>query len=104
MSISMLTHRLKAKIERLFSRELPLEVSALLEEHCGSAVPLIDAQGADGIERIRSAALKVSDGSLVKLRLAVQLANIDWRDVLVAAGFAHSLEAHVSWLEDDNHA
>jgi len=32
-----------------------------------------------------------------KLRAAVKLANADWRDLLVAAGFADSVDAHKHW-------
>jgi len=32
-----------------------------------------------------------------KLREAVKLANTDWRDLLVAAGFADSVDAHKHW-------
>jgi hypothetical protein len=32
-----------------------------------------------------------------KLGAAVKLANADWRDLLVAAGFADSVDAHKHW-------
>ena len=32
-----------------------------------------------------------------KLRAAVKLDNADWRDLLVAAGFADSVDAHKHW-------
>jgi hypothetical protein len=35
-----------------------------------------------------NAALKLSRGDLTGLRDAVELVNIDWRDLLLAAGFA----------------
>ena len=53
---------------------------------------------AAGLERIRFAALKLSNGDLGELRQAVQIAGIDWRDVLVAAGFGHDLRAHERWF------
>jgi hypothetical protein len=42
-------------------------------------------------------ALKLSGGRMDKLREAVKLANTDWRDLLVAAGFADSVDAHKHW-------
>lgn len=99
-----LTIRTRTKLEQLFSQDQISEAVDLLEAKCGTGLPLIDAQGAEGIERIRCAVLKISDGSLEKLHEAVQLANTDWRDVLVAAGFAESLRAHLSWLQGTNHA
>ena len=49
------------------------------------------------LERFRFAAMKYSDGALGKLEIAVRLAERDWRDLLVATGFAHDVEAHRSW-------
>ena len=46
------------------------------------------------LERFRFAALKYSDGNLVLLESAVKLAQHDWRDLLMATGFAHDVEAH----------
>ena len=41
---------------------------------------------AQSLERIRYAVLKLSHGDLAELRKAVETPQIDWRDVLVAAG------------------
>jgi hypothetical protein len=49
------------------------------------------------LERIRFAALKLSAGNLEALRSAVGLANRDWRDLLMAAGFGRDVDAHRSW-------
>ena len=53
-----------------------------------------DADSAQ-LDDLRLAALKVSDGNLQKLERAVQLARIDWRDLLVGAGFAADVRAHL---------
>lgn len=50
------------------------------------------------IERVRAAALKLSEGSLDKLAQATALGQEDWRDLLMAAGFGASLSAHLTWL------
>jgi hypothetical protein len=94
----------RRKLERLFPTEQWPTAIAWLESECGSDLPLIDKQGADGIERVRCAALKLSGGSLDKLRTAVRVAQSDWRDVLVAAGFGHSVVAHLAWLKEDDDA
>jgi hypothetical protein len=49
------------------------------------------------MERVRFAALKLSEGNKDKLLGAAQLAQYDWRDLLVAARFANDAEAHKSW-------
>jgi hypothetical protein len=49
------------------------------------------------LERYRYAALKLSGGDLGRLRQAIELAKSDWRDLLVAAGFAENVRAHKNW-------
>jgi len=53
---------------------------------------------AQSLERIRYAVLKLSHGDLAELRKAVESAQIDWRDVLVAAGFGNDVRAHGAWF------
>jgi hypothetical protein len=94
----------RRKLEQLFSPEQWSVAIEVLEAACGKNLPLIEKQGAEGIERVRCAALKLSGGSLEKLQAAVRLAQNDWRDVLVAAGFANSLTAHLAWLGGEGDA
>src|SRR5262245_10683007 len=51
-------------------------------------------------ERVRFAALKVSGGDLTKLAEAIELANQDYRDLLLGAGFAQHPEDHQRWWPD----
>jgi hypothetical protein len=48
-------------------------------------------------QRVRFAALKVSEGNLERLRNAMELANADYRDLLGEAGFASHHELHQRW-------
>jgi hypothetical protein len=91
---------IRKKLEVLFPHDERDIAATLLETECGANLPLIDKQGAEGIERVRCAALKLSEGSLPNLERAVEIAKFDWRDVLVAAGFANDLTAHSAWLND----
>jgi hypothetical protein len=52
-------------------------------------------------ERVRAAILRLSDGSLDSFEAAVGAANSDWRDVLVAAGFADDIRLHQRWLRGE---
>lgn len=88
----------KAAVLNLFPPASTSVVVRLLEERCSNNLPLIEKQGERGIERIRAAVLKLSEGDLAKLEQALKLANSDWRDVLVAAGFGNDLENHLHWL------
>jgi hypothetical protein len=73
------------------------EAERLLVESCGHKLPLCEGASPESMERIRYAAMKLSGGDLVKLRDAIGLAIIDWRDLLVAAGFADDVLGHRSW-------
>jgi hypothetical protein len=48
------------------------------------------------IERIRFAVLKLSAGDPSALQRAIDLGKIDWRDVLVAAGFDNDVTGYNS--------
>lgn len=76
------------------------EVAQLLVAECGDNLPFADTLGESGIERIRFAVLKIGAGSIERLRQAVALAQCDWRDALVDAGFGDDPEVHLQWLSD----
>lgn len=92
----------ESKMKSIFPPERWPEVAAILESECGSNLPLISSQGAEGIERVRASVLKLSEGSMDKLCYAVKVAKEDWRDVFVAAGFGHDPLAHRGWLRDNS--
>ena len=92
-----LTEATRQKVRQLFSQEQYPQVVRILESDCGNNLPFLQHESAEGLERFRFAALKLSDGNLEKLRSAIELAKSDWRDLLVAAGFANSVDAHKSW-------
>ena len=64
---------------------------------CGANLPFQDKADKYELERFRFAALKYSDGNLPMLERAVELAQLDWRDLLMATGFANDVEAHRKW-------
>ena len=100
--IEVMHHRLTPDtvklVEKLFPPEQRVQVFDILARECGDNLPLIGPRTAGGgHERVRFAVLKLSEGNLTKLRDVVAHANIDWRDVLVWAGFGDSLTAHQEW-------
>jgi hypothetical protein len=90
---------LETRIAALFGEQAPV-VAALLRDRCGANLPMIARQGENGIERVRCAVLKLSEGKMDKLEHAVDRANRDWRDVLVWSGFGNSAFAHKAWLAE----
>lgn len=75
------------------------EASDLLARECGRKLPLCADSTDEALDRLRFAALKVASGDLERLREAVALANVDWRDLLVWAGFADDLSGHLRWFD-----
>jgi hypothetical protein len=92
-----LSPELSAKVAQLFGDRAAV-VSQLLLVRCGANLPRIAKQGETGIERVRCAVLKLSEGDVAKLEHAIDRANRDWRDVLVWSGFSAG-ETHKAWVE-----
>ena len=86
------------RVQLLFDPNVRTEAIALLVEECGNNLPFLEKSNEVELERFRFAALKLSGGDLRKLYDAVQLAQTDWRDLLVAAGFATDTKANDKWL------
>jgi hypothetical protein len=75
----------RLELAKRFSPEELRPATAALE---WMTLPLGDSQ--TGRERIQLAAILRSGGRLSALREAVTLAEVDWRDLLVAAGLEHA--------------
>ena len=86
------------RLERVFPLQLRADAALLLARECGWNLPFCENGTPTSLERIRFAALKLSNGTIGGLRDAIQLGQKDWRDLLVAAGFADDVNAHVRWL------
>ncbi len=67
----------------------------MLERDCEESIAGVPEMCS--LDRIRLAVLKVSGGALDSLARAVALAQVDFRDALVAAGFADDVQAHLAW-------
>lgn len=94
-----ITPLVRSHILRLFGRHEQREVARLLQEDCGAVLSGTQNASAASIERIQCAALKSSDGRIDKLYDAIALAQTDWRDLLVVAGFGHDPQAHLNWRD-----
>ena len=86
-----------AVITRLFAQPEQEAVRTMLTRDCGGGLPLTDRWGEPQFERLWLAVLQISGGDITRVRETIALAQVDWRDVLVGAGFGHSLEAHRRW-------
>ena len=88
-----------AVVRHVFPQEMRGLVSEVLAAECGANLPLCETCTGEQLDRVRFAVLKLSGGDLARLRWAVHDAQRDWRDVLIAAGFGTSLEAHRQWAD-----
>jgi len=94
-----LSPKTEQHIAALFPAHFRGEASELLLHQCGNNLPFLEKCDEFQLERFRFAALKLSRGDMGKLREAVKLANQDWRDLLVSAGFGN-VDAHKQWLPE----
>ena len=93
-----LSNETRRRLDALFREPQRQEATRLLIDECGNNLPVLERLDEDQLERVRFAALKLSNGDLAALRRAVDLAKTDWRDLLMAAGFGLDVHAHESWF------
>jgi len=98
MSTPPLSKETEKRIELLFHPSEHELVRSLLLSDCGNNLPGLQSADSRTMDRFRFAVLKLSEGDLSELDKALRLANADWRDLLMAAGFGESLTVHESWL------
>ena len=92
-----LSPKTKKLLNAVFPEKLRTQASLVIEHECANNLPFCEKNNMYQLERIRFAVLKLSAGNLEKLTEAVNIAKVDWRDVLVAAGFGYSTTAHEEW-------
>lgn len=92
-----LTQETMDRLEFLFPIESREEAISLLERECSQNLPFLNKASPIELQRFHFAALKLSEGRLDQLRKAIKVAQQDWRDLLVAAGFANDCDAHLNW-------
>ena len=93
-----LSTRTLAIAKSLFSEGDLKIVENLLLERCTNKVPGCDDWSQDSLERVWISVLKLSDGNFNKLMNAIELANTDYRDLFMSAGFGYDSQAHRLWL------
>lgn len=92
-----LSRRTAGLVTQIFEPGDAEKAARLLETECAETLPLVHSPNPEGLERIRFAALRTCEGDLETLKAMVVLAQTDWRDLLMAAGFGESIDAHNQW-------
>lgn len=101
MTTPILSTESQRRIELLFPADERALVGDLLLAECGNNLPGLETLDAKQMDRFRFAVLKLSGGDLGKLESALQLAKVDWRDLLMAAGFGEDPRVHEQWLREE---
>ena len=95
-----LTSKTIQLVNKLFLETDRLETIELLKSECADNLPLHKDTLLPGNERIRFAAIKLSSGNIDKLNYAIDLAQKDWRDLLMFSGFGEDIKAHEVWANN----
>lgn len=94
-----LSQRTSALVDLLFTEADRAEATLALEDECGTNLPFCDGSTPESLERLRFAAIKLSEGDLLRLADAIALAKLDWRDLLMAAEFG-DVDRHLAWARE----
>jgi len=94
-----LSDRTRQLIDVFFSDKIREEAIFFLQNECAENLPLGKMDTPEGIERIRFAVIKISNGDIDVLGKAIGLVSADWRNVLMGADFGYDVEAHNKWAD-----
>ena len=89
-----LSENVESRLKLVFSGKELTQAQGMLEADCARNIA---GWKMAGLDRLRLALVKLSGGSLSRLAEAIELAQTDFRDALVAAGFADDPRAHENW-------
>ena len=95
--MSELSPDTKNLVHALFKSREALEVCGILENECGTEALSCGGWSPQQMERIRFAVLRLTIENTMSLDSAIELAQKDWRDLLMVAGFGNELNAHSTW-------
>ena len=84
-------------VDTLFGHDQGAHVCELLKTQWSENLHFCEVGDQYSMERIRLSALRLSEGQLEKLSQANDLAQLDWRDLLMAADFGEDPKVHERW-------
>jgi len=83
-----------AAITVLFEIKDRETVTEMLTEECNAEG--LHTTSVDGVEHTQLTVLNISNGEVDKFLAVAELAQVDWRDALMAAGFGEDVNAHLN--------
>ncbi len=87
--MSELSQKTKNLVHALYKSREAFEVCDILENECGTETLSCNGWSPAQMDRIRYSVLRLAKENTMSLDSAVKLAQKDWRDLLMAAGFAN---------------
>jgi len=95
--MSELSESTKKLVHVLYESREALEMCDILENECGTEALSSEGWSPSQMERIRFSVLKLVKENRMEIDSAVELAQKDWRDLLMSAGFSADTTAHEKW-------
>ena len=86
------------KLRETFAPQLQEEAIRALATGCTFGLPFIET--AEALERVRLAVIKVADGDLSELGRQIEVAKVDWRDVINDAEYPEA--SSLFFMDYDN--
>ena len=93
----ILSNKTQKIIGLLFKSDQARIVEEILLDDCSRNISSCNDWEVESLERIWISVLKISSGDMRKFESAVKLANTDYRDLFMTAGFGYDSEAHKKW-------
>ena len=94
-----LSARTTAVAEALFDEPMRSHVKHTLLDSVSENIPFCDNETPEGMDRIRFSVMKLANENSDNFAMAVELAQTDWRDLFMAAGFGHDANEHNNWFD-----
>ena len=82
-------YTVSTRLEQLISQQFGTLTPQVIQWLERLNLPLVTSLGKPGVERVQTAIIIIAAGNMNRFLDAIQLAELDWRDVLVAAGLAN---------------
>jgi hypothetical protein len=95
-----LSERTQKLISRLFTKSEGSIVSDLLIRSVSNNIPFYADSNPEQLEPIRFAVIKMTKESPLNLAVGIYLAQTDWRDLLMSAGFGDDTSQHMAWYHE----
>ena len=88
----------------MFPRSEGVVISDLLFRAVSANIPFCADSSPEEMERIRFAIIKMTKQSPLNLAVGIYLAQTDWRDLLMSAGFGDDVAQHMTWYHEQMNA